>query len=56
MIFYSIVIVALIAFVVGFVRTPTFGGHVRNGKSAGQSGIHADGVQYNDWKDLPPRD
>ena len=56
MVFYGIVIVAAIAFTMWFVRTPAFRQRLRHGKSPDQAHSRADGIQYNDWKDLPPRD
>ena len=43
MLFYVIVIVAAIAFIVWFVRTPLFRAHLRSGKDPGESGTRMDG-------------
>jgi hypothetical protein len=48
MVWYGILIVAAIAFVAWFVRTPSFRHHVRGrGKDPGQAGWHAEGSMLN---------
>lgn len=56
MVFYIVVIVAVVAFVIWFVRTPAFRQRLSHSKAPDQAHSRADGIQYNDWKDLPPRD
>ena len=56
MVFWTIVVVAAVLFVVWFVRTPLFRGHLRRGATPDQEHLRTGGIQYNDWKDLPPRD
>ncbi len=43
MVFYGIVIVAVIGFGTWFVRTPLFRGHLHRGKDPGDSGTRVDG-------------
>jgi hypothetical protein len=48
MLWYIILIVAFIAFVAWFVRTPSFRHHLRGrGKDPGQLGAHAEGSMLN---------
>jgi hypothetical protein len=56
MFFYVVVVVAAIGFTAWFVHTPLFRGHLRRGKTPDQEQLRTGGIQYNDWKDLPPRD
>ena len=56
MVFYVVVGVAMVGFVVWFVRTPLFRAHLRGGKTPDQEHLRTGGIQYNDWKDLPPLD
>ena len=43
MIFWGVVIVAVIGFVVWFVRTPLFRAHLRSGRDPGDQGTRVEG-------------
>lgn len=57
MVWYGIVIVAAIAFIAWFVRTPSFRQHRRGrGKDPGQAGWHAEGSMLNVNRDFRKND
>jgi hypothetical protein len=47
MVWYAILIVAVIAFIVWFVRTPGFRHHFRGRQDPGQGGSHVEGSMFN---------
>jgi hypothetical protein len=57
MVWYIILIAAVILFGVWFIRTPSFRHHVRGkGKDPGQAGGHAEGSMFNANRDFRKND